>query len=66
VPFHDPIVEEVRAAREAHAARFNHDLDAIIADFKRRQKESGRKVLSYPSKTAGKKRAPNHPGKRAS
>ena len=26
----DPIVEEVRRARDAHAKRFNYDLDAIV------------------------------------
>ena len=34
----DPIVEEVRAAREAYAAKFNYDLDAIFEDIKRSEK----------------------------
>ena len=29
----DPIVEEVRKARQAHAKQFNHDLTAICADL---------------------------------
>lgn len=33
----DPIVEEVRAHREAHAKKFNYDLDAIVDDLQRRQ-----------------------------
>ncbi|MFN7925433.1 MAG: hypothetical protein U0Q16_35365 [Bryobacteraceae bacterium] len=37
----DPIVEEVRRLREEHAARFNYDLDAIFADFKRLEGERG-------------------------
>jgi hypothetical protein len=37
----DPIVEEVRRIRDAHAARFNYDLDAIFADIKAREKQSG-------------------------
>jgi hypothetical protein len=37
----DPIVDEVRRVRDAHAARFNYDLDAIFQDIKRREKESG-------------------------
>lgn len=48
----DPIVEEIRKYREAHAARFNYDLDAIYRDIKEREKEweekTGRKVVSYP------------------
>jgi hypothetical protein len=38
----DQIVEEVRRIREEHAAEFEHDLDAIFADFKRLEGESGR------------------------
>ena len=38
----DPIVEEVRAAREAYAKRFNYDLDAIYRDLKEQEKKSGR------------------------
>jgi hypothetical protein len=37
----DPIVDEVRRVRDAHAARFNYDLDAIFADIKKREKECG-------------------------
>ena len=48
----DPIVEEVRRVREAHAARFNYDLKAIVADIRRRQQESGRKYVSYPPRPA--------------
>ena len=34
----DEIVEEVRAAREAHAARFNYDLTAMYNDLKAKEK----------------------------
>jgi hypothetical protein len=44
----DPIVAEVRRVREAHAARFNHDLDAIYQDIKRMERESGRTYVSFP------------------
>lgn len=37
----DPIVDEVRRVRDAHAARFNYDLDAIFQDIKQREKKSG-------------------------
>ncbi len=37
----DPIVDEVRRIRDAHAAQFNYDLDAIFQDIKKREKESG-------------------------
>jgi hypothetical protein len=37
----DPIVDEVRRVRDAHAARFNYDLRAIFLDIKNREKERG-------------------------
>jgi hypothetical protein len=33
----DPIVEEIHKIREAHARKFNYDLDAIFADLQRKQ-----------------------------
>ena len=44
----DPIVEEVRRVRDAHAAMFNYDLDAIFQDIKEQEKKSGLKFVSYP------------------
>ena len=44
----DEIVEEVRRIREEHAAKFNHDLKAILDDARKRQRESGRKTVSFP------------------
>ncbi|MGH9948144.1 MAG: hypothetical protein ACRD6X_13220 [Pyrinomonadaceae bacterium] len=44
----DEIVEEVRRIREENAAKFNHDIDAIVADARKRQQESGRKTVSFP------------------
>lgn len=47
-----PIVDEIREYREAYAARFNYDLDAIYRDIKQGEKEweekTGRKFVSYP------------------
>jgi hypothetical protein len=44
----DPIVEEVRKHRQAHAARFNYDLSAIFADLIKREKNSSRPVVNRP------------------
>jgi hypothetical protein len=41
----DPIVDEVRRVRDAHAARFNYDLDAIFRDIKEREKKGGLKFV---------------------
>lgn len=46
----DPIVEEVRKIREAHARQFNYDLHAIYGDIKEREKSSGREFTSLPPK----------------
>ncbi len=43
----DPIVEEIRRIRDAHAARFNYDLDAIFCDIKEQEKASGLKYVSF-------------------
>ncbi len=43
----DPIVDEVRRVRDAHAARFNYDLDAIFRDIKEQEKKSGRTFVSF-------------------
>lgn len=58
----DPIVKEVRQAREAYAARFDYDLLAIYRDLKQQEKDSGRQLVSYAprrvvrTKKAGTKR----------
>lgn len=44
----DPIVDEVRRIRDAHAATFNYDLDAIFRDIKEQEKMSGLKFVSFP------------------
>ncbi|WP_295584168.1 hypothetical protein [uncultured Lamprocystis sp.] len=35
----DPIVEELHRVREAHAARFHNDMQAIAADLLRTERE---------------------------
>ena len=63
----DPIVDEVRRAREAYAARFNHDLRAIYRDLKEKEKRSGRKVVSYAeSSTEGERNKVPQPTRPAS
>ena len=44
--WHDPIVEETRRLRRQYAERFGNDPDAIFADIRKRQKESGRKLVT--------------------
>ena len=49
---HDPIVEEIREIRQEYAAQFNHDIDAICEDLRRKQQQSGRKVVSRKPRPA--------------
>ena len=53
----DPIVDEVRRIRDAHAAKFNYDPDAIFRDIKEQEKRSGRKYVSFADDTV----APSQP-----
>jgi hypothetical protein len=44
----DPVVAEVRRARESYAAQMGYDLQAIYRDLKRQEQEGGRKLVSLP------------------
>ena len=46
----DPIVEEVRKARDAYAKQFNYDLDAIYQDLKAKERRSRQRVVLCPPK----------------
>ena len=46
----DEIVEQVRQARKEPAAKLTFDLKAILADARKRQKDSGHRPLSFASK----------------
>ena len=46
----DEILDEIHKFREEHAKSFNYDLDAMFADWQKRQSESGRQVVSLPPK----------------
>ena len=54
--------EEIRAVREAHAARFEFDLQAIVADLRRREALSGHQVVLPAGQfTANAVTIPNEP-----
>jgi hypothetical protein len=46
----DPIVEEVRAIRDAYAKEFDYDANAIYRDLKNQETKTGRKFISLPPK----------------
>ena len=46
----DEIVEETRKAREEYAAKFEYDIEAIVADVKEKEKLGERLIASHPPK----------------
>ncbi len=42
----DPIVEEIRGVRSAHAARYGNDLDRIFAAIKEEEKKHTGKLVN--------------------
>ena len=49
-PQPDPIIAEVRAVRDQHAARFDYNVKAIFRDIQARQQASGRQYVRYPAR----------------
>ncbi|MDU9050115.1 MAG: hypothetical protein Q3M30_14810 [Candidatus Electrothrix sp. Rat3] len=48
----NPIVTEVRKARDNHAAQFGYDIKRIFRDIKKRQQASKRRYARYPARPA--------------
>ena len=46
----DPIVDEVRRARESQAAKHGFDVKAILSAAKKRQRNSGHRIVSFVRK----------------
>ncbi len=46
----DPIIAEVRAARDAHAARFSYDVAEIFRDIRAMQEASGSEYVRDPAR----------------
>jgi hypothetical protein len=44
----DPIIEEFREIRRKHAESLDYDIDRIIADFQRKEREAGRQSITRP------------------
>ena len=42
----DEIVKEIHQIREEYAKSFNYDLDAMFADLRKKETESGREVVN--------------------
>ena len=53
MPNSDPIVDEVRAARDAIAKEFDYDLERLAQALKVREERSGRTVVRLPPRRVG-------------
>lgn len=62
----DPVVAQVRRAREAYAGRLGFDLQTIYHDMKRQEQAGGRPTVSLPPRRPQPERAhgPAGPGSR--
>lgn len=49
----DPIVEEVRAARDALARKHEYDIDAIFAALRDSEAKDGKQVVRLPARPVG-------------
>jgi len=57
----DPIVEEVRRAREAYAARFDYDLERMFEDIKKREQEHPERLATIKPVKPNKQRVKPQP-----
>lgn len=48
--YSDPIIDEVRAARDAIAKEFEYDIEKLAEALKVREAESGHRVVRRPPK----------------
>ena len=46
----DPIVAQVRNARDSHAAQYDYDIRAIFKAVQEQQSSTGRKYVRYPAR----------------
>ena len=57
----DPIVAQVREARDDLARKFGYDLHAIFADVCERQKALGARLVPQPQKATAARQAGENP-----
>ena len=56
--FDDPIVQQIRRLRRAHASQFDNDMAAIVTDLRRLEHESGRRYVNFPPRLLQEQSAP--------
>ncbi|HEX2205414.1 MAG TPA: hypothetical protein VHG91_19040 [Longimicrobium sp.] len=53
----DPIIEDVRREREAHAEQFGFDVAAIARELQRLEQQEGDRVILLPPEAPPRKRS---------
>jgi hypothetical protein len=48
----DPVVDEVRRARDEYARKFGYDLRAMAADLRKKERQHTGQLVSYPPRPA--------------
>ena len=51
----DPIIAELRKIPDEHAARFNYDMDGIVADLQAKEKDARHKLVNRKPRMVVKK-----------
>ena len=52
----DPIVAGVRRVRQNYARKFGYNLDAIVADLRRKEREHPERLVSFAPKPAQRRK----------
>ena len=60
----DPIIAELRAIRQAYAARFDYDVEAMFRDIRARQEASGCEYVRLPARRTTGDGRPEDPAPR--
>jgi hypothetical protein len=55
----DEIIREVWRAKDELAKQFDYNIEALAAELRKRQKESGRKIVNLERESAEKTAAPS-------
>lgn len=45
--WHDPIVDDIHKIRETYAAKFNHDIAAMVRDLQQKAKERQAHAIEF-------------------
>ena len=56
----DEIIQEVWQIKDEYARQFNYDPEALAVELRKRQKESGRRIVNLEKEAAKQSVEPHH------